>query len=114
FFNYPDPQATEVPYKKPPKENNPVFRGIPLVVGSSIVAAVSPIATFLYNNAGFDKLRGLKELDDVECRYDPTVIPFKTAEDASIPSYTEASNLRAPPDATNRFYSVKDYHEAYK
>lgn len=114
FYNYPHPKATEVPYKSPPKDSNPIVRGLPLVVAASLVANLSPVSTFLYNNAGFDSLRGLKkELENIECRFDPTVIPFKHGDD-SVASYTDESALRDPPKAANRFYSVKDYHEAYK
>jgi hypothetical protein len=114
FYNYPPPQATEIPYKAPPKDNNPIVRGLPLVIAASLVASLSPVSTFLYNNAGFDSLRKLnKELDHIECRFDPTVIPLKHG-DASVPSYTEETALRPPPEAANRFYSVKDYHEAFK
>jgi hypothetical protein len=115
FFNYPEPRVFDYPYKAPPKENNPVIRGIPLAIGASLVASISPVATFLYNNAGFNSLRGLKELDDIECRFDPTVIPFKSTEEHVL-NYTDATLLReAPtePKLDTRFYSIRDYHEAF-
>jgi hypothetical protein len=115
FYNYPHPKATEIPYKSPPKDNNPIVRGLPLVVAASLIASLSPVSTFLYNNAGFDCLRKLnKELDSVECRFDPTVIPIARGDGATVPRYTEEAALRDPPEAANRFYSVKDYHEAFK
>jgi hypothetical protein len=116
FFNYPEPRAFDYPYKAPPKENNPVIRGIPLAIGASLVASISPVATILYNNAGFNSLRGLKELDDIECRYDPTVIPFKSTEEKRV-DYTDVTALREAPTDTKvdtRFYSIRDYHEAFK
>jgi hypothetical protein len=116
FFNYPEPRNFDYPYKAPPKENNPVIRGIPLAIGASLVSAISPVATFLFNNAGFNSLRGLKEVDDIECRFDPTVIPFKSGEDKAE-NYTDASTLRKLSiewKADTKFYSIRDYHEAFK
>ncbi|KIW08661.1 uncharacterized protein PV09_00614 [Verruconis gallopava] len=121
FFNYPEPQYVEVPYKTPPANKNPIFRGLPLVIGSKIVANVPFIAKFLRANAGFNTLGGLKELDDVEARYEPVVIPVKKAEDFVAQNYTAEDALRTPPEGLptekapeGRFWSVKDYHEAYK
>jgi hypothetical protein len=120
FYNYPDPKEYNIPYVATPEAKNPVFRGLPLTIGASVVAAVSPIATYLYSNAGFACLRGLKELDDIECRYDPTVIPIKSAGEAGATGSLEhaiADNLRpevAAGSADTRFYGIRDYHEAYK
>jgi hypothetical protein len=116
YFNYPEPRIFDYPYKAPPKENNPVVRGLPLAVGASLVASISPVATFLYNNAGFNSLRGLKEVDDIECRFDPTVIPFKSAEE-KLGDYTHTTNSRealSEGKVDTRFYSIRDYHEAFK
>jgi hypothetical protein len=115
FFNYPEPRVFDYPYKAPPKENNPVIRGLPLAIGASLVTSISPFATFLYNNAGFNKLRGLQELENIECRFDPTVIPFKSTE-VKAENYTDATNLREPTSegkVDTRFYSIRDYHEAF-
>lgn len=114
FYNYPYPQATEIPYKAPPKDNNPIVRGLPLVIAASLVASLSPVSTFLYKNAGFDSLRKLKkELDHVDCRFDPTVIPLKH-DDTPVSGYTAETALRPHPEGATRFYSVKDYYEAFK
>jgi hypothetical protein len=121
FFNWPHPQRIDLPYKSPPKGSNPVFRGLPLVIGAPLVEKFSFVSTFLYNNAGFDKLRNIKELDDVEHRFDPTVIPLHTAADQTpAPKYTDPQNLRPiirhqeHDDEPTRFWSVRDFHEAYK
>ena len=115
FFGYPEPRATDIPWKEPPPGANPVFRGLPLVYGAYAVESLSFVATFLYNNAGFNVLRKVKAIEDVECRYDPTVIPIQDEASLPLPNYTDPSNLRAPREGTKGyFWSVKDYHEAYK
>ncbi|KAF2808149.1 glutamyl-tRNA amidotransferas-like protein subunit A [Mytilinidion resinicola] len=115
FINYPTPRSLEVPYKAPPPPSNPVIRGLPLYYGASIVAALPSLQTYLWNNAGFSVLRGLRELNDVENRYDPTVIPLKQPTDEAPHTYTNPQNLRVlPQDVAFRFYSVADFHNAYK
>lgn len=114
FFNYPEPHETKIPWKEPPPGANPIFRGLPLLYGAYAVESLNFVSTFLYNNAGFNCLRKVKELEDIECRYDPTVIPIRTEDRVFTPKYTEAANLRTPKEGVNtRFWSVKDYHEAY-
>jgi len=115
FFAYPEPQATDIPWKEPPPGTNPVFRGLPLLYGAYAVESLNFVATFLYNNAGFNSLRKIKAIEGVECRYDPTVIPIRDETGIPVPKYTDAANLRAPREGTKGyFWSVKDYHEAYK
>ena len=115
FFGYPEPQATDIPWKEPPPSANPIFRGLPLVYGASVVESLNFVSTFLYNNAGFNVLRKLEVIKGVECRYDPTVIPIQDDTSSPLPDYTDAANLRAPREGTKGyFWSVKDYHEAYK
>jgi Asp-tRNA(Asn)/Glu-tRNA(Gln) amidotransferase A subunit family amidase len=120
FFNYPEPHYLEVTYKAPAANSNPIFRGLPLLIGSKIIANAPFIAKFLWANAGFNTLRGLKEVDGVEARYEPVVIPVKSAEDYAAQNYTAADALRDTPGGTptkdevvGRFWSVKDYHDAY-
>jgi hypothetical protein len=121
FFNYPEPRYTEVPYKSPPANKNPIFRGLPLLIGSKVVANVPFIAKFLWANAGFSSLRGLKEVGEVEARYEPVVIPSKKSPNNEVSSYTSEDGLRQTPEgvptgkvAEGRFWSVKDYYDVYK
>lgn len=121
FFNWPHPKRTDIPYVAPPKGANPVFRGLPLVIGAPIVARFSFVSTFLYNNAGFDRLRNIEALGGLEPRFDPTVIPLPTAADQTlVPKYTDPQTQRpigrnqAHDDGKARFWSVRDFHEAYK
>jgi hypothetical protein len=69
----------------------------------------------LWSNAGFSTLRQCRQLDGVDARFDPTVIPLSQPEDEAPASYTDESNLRTPLDhaSSNRFYSIKDFHDAY-
>src|SRR3978361_1396827 len=95
YFNWPQPQETIVPYVAPPKGSNPVVRGTLLVLGAPLVTKLGFAAQYLYNNAGFDELRKIDVLEDVEHRMDPTVIPLKTAADeAEVPKYTDPGALR--------------------
>ncbi|KAF2430191.1 amidase signature enzyme [Tothia fuscella] len=119
FWNYPELRAYDIPYKAPPAISNPVFRGLPLKVGSSIVASVGPIATFLYGNAGFACLRGLKEVEGIDCRFDPTVIPIKREGVSGSLEHTFEANLRVggkegDSAVDTRLYGVTEYHEVYK
>jgi len=114
FFNYPEPKETKVPWKEPPAGANPVVRGLPLHYGAYIVESLTTVSNFLYNNAGFTSVRKVKELGGVECRYDPTVVPILNSVEAPAPNYTDGATLRTPKEGKNtRFWSVKDYHEAY-
>jgi Amidase len=118
FFNYPSPKETNVPWKEPPKAGNPVVRGLPLVVGAALVEKLGFVSRFLYGNAGFGELKKLKALEDTECRYDPAVIPIPAGgfHDGEK-KWLAAEELRSPParvEGKQGFYSVIDYHEAYK
>lgn len=73
------------------------------------------VSSFLWSNAGFKTLRGLKELDDFTPRYDPTVIPTTSQPQTEL--HLSALNSLASPGAPtfpNAPHSVVDYHSAYK
>jgi Asp-tRNA(Asn)/Glu-tRNA(Gln) amidotransferase A subunit family amidase len=117
YQNWPDAVEYNIPYKAPPKGSNPVVRGFILGVGAPLVEKLGFVSSFLYKNAGFDKLRKMKELKDMAHRYDPTVIPIvpeteRTAPNALDPEAKSQSLLK--PSETPLFYSIRDYHEAYK
>ncbi|RMZ67305.1 hypothetical protein GMOD_00001211 [Pyrenophora seminiperda CCB06] len=115
FIDYPAPKAYDVPFRAPPPGNNPVLKGVLLEYLSTLVAAVPLVQSILWSNAGFASLRNVKEIDDVEFRYNPTVIPLARPSDSAPANYTDASNLGALPDsgANGRFHSIKDFHDAY-
>ncbi|PSN71629.1 glutamyl-tRNA amidotransferas-like protein subunit A [Corynespora cassiicola Philippines] len=115
FINYPTPKAHEIPYVTPPTPKNPVIRGTTLQYLAAVATTVPFIPTILYNNAGFNSLRGKRELDNIEVRHDPTVIKVASPSDEAVASYTNVSSLRVQPKDTNgRFYTVADFHDAYK
>jgi Asp-tRNA(Asn)/Glu-tRNA(Gln) amidotransferase A subunit family amidase len=119
FQNWPDAVESKIPYKAPPKGSNPAVRGFILGVGAPLVARLGFVSEYLYNNAGFNKLRKIKELKDIKHRYDPTVIPIATeAEKSAGPlNYTDpsvATKSMLKTLETPMFYSIRDYHEAFK
>lgn len=61
-------------------------------------------------------MRQCRQLDGIDPRYDPTVIPLPDSGDEASASYTEKANLHAPPkeNAGGRFYTIEDFHGAYK
>ncbi|KAF2114709.1 glutamyl-tRNA amidotransferas-like protein subunit A [Lophiotrema nucula] len=114
FINYPTPKAHDVPFKTHAAPRNPVLKGLPLYYLSSVVAKVPPLQSLLWQNAGFSVLRGLKELENIEARLDPTVIHAPGSSDEPI-SYTNDLELRVPPkNAPGRFHTIVDFHDAYK
>ena len=57
----------------------------------------------------------MKELGDVECRFDPTVIPVADFGVTLAPKYTEPGGPRSSSlDRTKRYYSILDFHEDYR
>ena len=79
------------------------------------VATVPLVPGVLWSNAGFGTLRQCRQLDGVDARYDPTVIPLSQPDDEAPASYTDKSNLRTQLDhaSSGRFYSIKDFHDGY-
>lgn len=79
------------------------------------VENVPLLASILWRNAGFDSLRSRIELEGIEQRYDPTVIRLSGAGDEGPTSGSGYTSLRVPPkDASGRFHTIADYHDAYK
>lgn len=115
FLNYPPAQAHDLPYTSPPTAKNPVIRGLTLHYLANIVAAVPGLPSLLWSNAGFAALRNIKEIEKIEPRYDPTVTPLAHPEDEAHTSHTDVRHLRASATSSNiRFYTITDFHEAYK
>lgn len=88
-----------------------------LLANRNSVTSVPLLPLLLWHNAGFSSLRKRRELDFIEARYDPTVIPISKPDDEEITSYTDVNivDLRVPPkDAKGRLYTTVDFHEAYK
>lgn len=116
FLNYPIPVALERPYVAPPPPKNPVIKGNALHYLSNAVATIPFVQDILWSNAGFGSLRNCKDIEHVDTRLDPTVIPIAQPGDEAPESYTSiTSPQRAPPkDGQPRFYTIQDFHAAYK
>lgn len=79
------------------------------------ISSLSILQSYLWSNAGFTALRNIPGLTAAEARYDPTVTPIADSSASTAPKNTDPGSLRKPPaDVAGRFYSVADYHAAYK
>lgn len=70
----------------------------------------------MWTNAGFSQLRTVRELDDFEPRYDPTVIPIsrEAGPDSNMKNLDHLVEERVEQTLSNRHHSIADYHFAYK
>lgn len=74
------------------------------------------MAAYLWRNAGFNGLRAVKELNNYEPRYDPTVVPSYSGDGAERPLEEYATlgqKVNDNPASVRHHYSITDYHEAY-
>ncbi|KAL9600922.1 MAG: hypothetical protein Q9219_002857 [cf. Caloplaca sp. 3 TL-2023] len=71
------------------------------------------ISSFLWTNTGFGTLRQIKDLDNYEPRYDPTVIKITKATEGnhSPPPVYEEKSTKTP---SNDHYSATSYTDSYK
>ncbi|KAF2017594.1 amidase signature enzyme [Aaosphaeria arxii CBS 175.79] len=115
FMSYPTPKAHNIPHQTHAAPQNPVVRGTLLHYLSSVVLSVPLLPWVLWNNAGFNSLRKTRELDNMESRFDPTVILLP--RDGEVPinyNAVDIDQLRAlRAGAQGRFYSIVDFHRAY-
>ncbi len=73
------------------------------------------LASFLWSNAGFGILRQIKELDEYEARYDPTVIKLSHGSKVQpIEESVMGDSGTDDPKASNRHYSAAYYTSAYR
>ena len=73
------------------------------------------IRSFLWRNGGFSQFRGKKELEDLEYRYDPTVVPVQYQDNTPAQDHTNPDNSRTSSSKrTGGYYSVLEFHDAYK
>nr|KMM72600.1 glutamyl-tRNA(Gln) amidotransferase subunit A [Coccidioides posadasii RMSCC 3488] len=108
-YQYPTPiEGPNVPYKNE-GASNPVLRGRLLQIGASLVQSSNFIQSILWKNAGFSVLHTIKELEDYEPRYDPTVFPSTNYTAQTVPS-------SAVPRSAKRqggYYTAADYRALY-
>ncbi|KAI4265128.1 MAG: hypothetical protein L6R38_009635 [Xanthoria sp. 2 TBL-2021] len=72
------------------------------------------IGSFLWSNTGFGILRQIRELDDYEPRYDPTVIKLPRGTNSRPDEEASNSTGAEYQKASNRHYSAAYYTSAYK
>jgi hypothetical protein len=104
-------------YSPPKPATNPVVRGLLLYFGAEVITSLKFVQNYLWINAGFGKLRNRPALDDIDARYDPTVVRLRSdaskASEDYLPSLLDENfGARKPTSAV--FPSALDYHEAYK
>ncbi|KAL9104311.1 MAG: hypothetical protein Q9163_000752 [Psora crenata] len=110
---YPKPiEGPKSPYIPRPA-TNPVLRGTSLVIAGWAAAYISPLSRYLWANAGLGDLRDVRELNDYEPRYDPTVIPRDSEEAVGLVKKAEVSGQDVQGSRCPNT-SISTYHAAYK
>ncbi|KAE8150899.1 amidase signature domain-containing protein [Aspergillus avenaceus] len=113
FIHYPEVrEGPSVPYKNE-DQSIPVFRGLPLAIGATLIHNVSFIQSYFWRNAGFGIIRDIPELKQYSARYDPTVIPVLDKSNTSSSPAELPSPSQRRKDATG-YYTSADYHTLYK
>jgi hypothetical protein len=75
---------------------------------------VDAISRYLWSNAGFTILRDTPELQNLQPRFDPTVVPYPRDATDNTPAAHPSLATRAPTEHKNgNFPSIADYHHAY-
>ncbi|KAJ4271480.1 hypothetical protein NW762_000183 [Fusarium torreyae] len=112
FADYPKPVEVPAVSYDPKIDNNPVFRGIPLVIGANIISRVGFLQQHFWNNAGFGTIKDIPTLEDVPYRFHPTVTPLGPTEPMLEfePELVKSQYV----DSKARYYTASDYHEMYK
>ncbi|KAM0342078.1 hypothetical protein ACHAPU_009691 [Fusarium lateritium] len=112
FADYPKPIETPAATYNPKIDNNPVLRGLPLVIGANLISRFGFIQQHFWNNAGFGAVKDIPALDDVPYRFHPTVTPLGPAGPMLElgPELIESQYA----ESKARYYTASDYHEMYK
>ncbi|KAL4970448.1 amidase [Aspergillus stella-maris] len=114
FLNYPAVrEGPDVPYKNE-DQSIPVFRGLPLAVGATLIANIGLIQSFFWKGAGFEVVRNIPELNNYVPIFDPTVIPVRNGQQQS----TKETTSTLPTPETKRkgekgYYTTADYRALY-
>ncbi|KAF5680790.1 amidase [Fusarium heterosporum] len=109
FADYPKPVETPAATYNPKVDNNPVLRGLPLVIGANLFGFIQQ---HFWNNARFGAVKDIPALDGVPYRFHPTVTPLGPTEPMLElgPELTESQYA----ESKARYYTASDYHEMYK
>lgn len=74
---------------------------------------IGPLRNIIWHNAGFGDLRSIRpHIEDIEPRYDPTVVPITAHEKGSSSATPNPVTSRLDIDPSG-YYSVLDYHQLY-
>ncbi|KAL8297081.1 hypothetical protein RB597_006258 [Gaeumannomyces tritici] len=119
FSNYPVAQECPHTEYKHESDNNPVLRGLPLAVAATIVNNSPYLQRFFWANAKFGTIKDIASLNDVDYRFQPTVIPLPdagvtAATAAELTASEDPAHPRQAADLAGRFHSAADYHAAYR
>ncbi|KAJ9645597.1 hypothetical protein H2204_001178 [Knufia peltigerae] len=112
---YNRPQSREsprVPYKND-AGSNPILRGLPLAIISSIIGSSSYIQNIFWKLNRFDTLKDIQYLHDYEPRHDPTVVPLSSTSEEQEPSSLTSLPSPTPRASVNNYYTCADYHQLY-
>ncbi|KAI9842747.1 MAG: hypothetical protein M1837_006930 [Sclerophora amabilis] len=115
FINLPSPKFGPDRQYANTTKSNPVVRGIALSFGASVISSVTLVQNYLWANAGFDSLRSIRELDSVEPRYEPNVIPVEKNSEI-LEDHQLHPEFPSPPaeDLKNTYYSATHYHALFR
>ncbi|GAB1199093.1 hypothetical protein APSETT444_008434 [Aspergillus pseudonomiae] len=114
FIHYPEVrEGPSVPYKNE-DQSIPVFRGLPLAIGATLIHNVSFIQSYFWRNAGFDIIHDIPHLKQYAARYDPTVVPVLENKPDISPSPAELTIPTQRRNGSSGYYTSADYHALYK
>ncbi|KAI3215140.1 hypothetical protein DTO012A9_10311 [Penicillium roqueforti] len=109
FLNYPPTlEGPNVPYKYE-DQVLPVFRGVPLAIGATLIHNIGFIQSHFWRNAGFGVIREIPHLGQYAGRYDPTVIPVDNTTQAEAEAKA-ASAVVERRKGDHGYYTSADYH----
>ncbi|KAK4241825.1 amidase signature domain-containing protein [Achaetomium macrosporum] len=115
FANHPgakEAPASALEYHRD-KDENPVLRGLPLVIASTLVESAEWARKLIWKNAKFGQ--PASGLEGVPWRIQPNVIPLGDGVSPSgMLGLGPELQQPQPGDLAGRFYSAADYHELYK
>ncbi|CAI7572570.1 unnamed protein product [Penicillium discolor] len=112
FLNYPPArEGSNVPYKYE-DQVLPVFRGMPLAIGATLIHNIGFIQSHFWRNAGFGVIREIPHLGQYAGRYDPTVIPVDNTSQAEAAAQTASATVERRKEDYG-YYTSADYHALY-
>jgi hypothetical protein len=116
YTDYPLPKDHTTPYVAKKEPANPALRNLPLKIASAVLPHVPGLPGVFYKNAGWPTITKLGAIGDVDARYSPLVIPTGAQETQLAGAYTDPMLYANVTEHSEKsaFYSVHDFHQAYK